>query len=104
MNNKQNKEKIKKQISIKKNNSIYTEETQILYIYDIEAKNKLQYNRIKRLFYYHLNKIALKAHYWKTKSTIAVPSNFEKTLDIFFRRFSKYVVVYKAYTDAIEKL
>jgi hypothetical protein len=76
----------------------------ILYIYDIKARNKKNFNRTKRLFYYHLGRLPLKKDVWKTKSTLAVAPRMEKRLDDFFRRFGRGVVVYKAVTESIEQL
>ncbi|MFH1785451.1 MAG: hypothetical protein ABH842_03400 [Candidatus Micrarchaeota archaeon] len=77
---------------------------QVVYIYDLKAKNKKKFNRLKRVFYYHLNKLPLKKEHWKTKSTLSVKTTQEKQLDLFFRRFRKEVIVYKLYTDFIERL
>lgn len=76
----------------------------VLYIYDIKAKDKKGFNRTKRLFYYHLNKLQIKKELWKTKSTLAVQPKMEKTMDSFFRRFGRAVVVYKSYSESIERL
>lgn len=76
----------------------------ILYIYDLLAKDKKRFNRVKRVFYYHLNRLPLKKEVWKTKSALAVPSTMEKTMDLFFRRFKGSVVVYKSYSHSIEQL
>lgn len=75
-----------------------------MYLYDIEAKNKKKFNRTKRLFYYHLNNLALKKDLWKTKSAITVPLKMEKTMDLFFKRFGRSVVVYKTTIKSIEEL
>ncbi|MDD5339717.1 MAG: hypothetical protein PHV13_00525 [Candidatus ainarchaeum sp.] len=77
---------------------------QILYIYDVKAKDKGSFNRAKRLFYYHLGRLSLKKEAWKTKSVLAVQPKMEKTMDSFFRRFGKAVVVYKSYSESIERL
>ena len=76
----------------------------VVYIYDIKAKNKKKFNRVKRRFYYHLNKLDLERHVWKTKSTIAVQPKTERILDIFFNDFRKDVVVYKLHATIIERL
>ncbi|MBU0532713.1 hypothetical protein KKB44_04420 [Candidatus Micrarchaeota archaeon] len=76
----------------------------IVYIYDIKAKNKKKFNRVKRRFYYHLNKLELNKEYWKTKSTFAVPPNLEKIIDLFFSGFKKNVIVYKIHAESIEAL
>ncbi len=79
-------------------------DTLVIYIYDIKAGNKKSFNRVKRLFYYHLNRLPIKKELWKTKSTLAVQPKMEKTLDSFFRRFGRAVVVYKSYSESIERL
>lgn len=76
----------------------------ILYIYDLNASNKKRFNRTKRLFYYHLNRLPLRKGVWKTKSAFAVPPKMEKMVDLFFKRFGKAVVVYKAVVESIEEL
>lgn len=77
---------------------------QVLYIYDLKAKNRKSFNRTKRLFYYYLNQLPLKKHYWKTKSAISVPLKQEKVMDQFFKRFKRKVVVYKVLAEDISEL
>ena len=76
----------------------------ILYIYDIKAKNRKKFNRTKRLFYYHLNKMNLGKEAWKTKSTILVSPKQEKMMDSFFQAFGDSIEVYKILTEIIEEL
>ncbi|HSB46801.1 MAG TPA: hypothetical protein VLD37_02220 [Candidatus Bilamarchaeum sp.] len=76
----------------------------VLYIYDLSAKDRKRFNRVKRLFYYHLNRLPLKKELWKTKSAIAVTPKMEKMMDAFFRRFPKNVIVYKALCESIGQL
>jgi hypothetical protein len=76
----------------------------IIYIYDLKARNKKSFNRTKRLFYYHINRLPLKKELWKTKSALAVQPKMEKTMDSFFRRFGASVIVYKALATNIEEL
>lgn len=76
----------------------------ILYIYDLNAANRKRFNQVKRLFYYHLNKLPLKKELWKTKSALAVPARMEKAMDSFFRRFRKDLVAYKCLCEEIERL
>ena len=76
----------------------------VLYIYDIKAKNKKKFNRTKRLFYYHLNRLALDRETWKTKSVIAVQPKMEKPVDRLFKRFGDMIVVYKVLAESIEEL
>jgi hypothetical protein len=73
-------------------------------MYDIKAKNKKKFNRVKRRFYYHLNKLELDESVWKTKSTIAVQPKKARILDLFFKDFRKDVVVYKLRATTIEEL
>ncbi|MBI5046496.1 hypothetical protein HZC07_02070 [Candidatus Micrarchaeota archaeon] len=56
------------------------------------------------MFYYYLNKLPIKKEYWKTKSTLAVPTKMEKMIDLFFKQFGSSVSVYKLVTQSIEKL
>lgn len=79
----------------------------LLYIYDIKHKNRKNFNKIKRNFYYNLGKLDLGSEAWITKSTILVPDSRERALDIFFSNFkkkTKNIVVYKAFTHHIEEL
>jgi hypothetical protein len=76
----------------------------VLYIYDVKAKDKKSFNRAKRLFYYHLNRLPLPRELWKTKSVLAVPPKREKTMDSFFRRFGKSVIAYKSYSESVERI
>jgi hypothetical protein len=76
----------------------------VLYLYDIKAKNKKKFNRVKRRFYYHLNKLPLNKEHWRTKSAIAVPTNLEAAMDNFFKMFGRSVVVYKIIAESIEAL
>ena len=77
---------------------------QLLYIYDLKAKNKKSFNRTKRLFYYHLNNLPLKKNYWKSKSAFAIPLRQEKMMDSFFKRFRGKVVVFKALVEDVSEL
>ncbi len=76
----------------------------VLYIYDIKARNKKKFNRVKRRFYYHLNKLPLKKERWRTKSAIVVPTRMEHAMDRFFKRFGRSVEVYKVLAETIEEL
>jgi hypothetical protein len=76
----------------------------IVYVYDLNAKNKKSFNRVKRLFYYHINRLPLKKELWKTKSALAVQPRMEKVMDNFFKRFGKSVIVYKMLVEKIEEL
>lgn len=76
----------------------------VVYMYDLKAKNKKKFNRLKRRFYYHMNKLGLKKEAWVTKSTIRVKPKTEKMMDLFFGKFGKDVIVYKLHTTSIEEL
>ena len=76
----------------------------IVYIYDIKSRTKKEFNRIKRRFYYQLNKIELKNCVWKTKSVLITPSEMEELFDRFFRKFKINVEVYKFRTKFIEDI
>jgi len=75
-----------------------------LYLYDVKAKNKKQFNRVKRRFYYRLNQMLPDRETWRTKSAILVPGKSVRMLDAFFRSFRGSVVVYKASVRSIEEL
>ena len=75
-----------------------------LYLYDVKAKNKKEFNRVKRRFYYRLNQILPNREAWKTKSAILVQGRSVQVLDQFFRSFKGSVIVYKANVRAIEEL
>ena len=77
---------------------------QIVYIYDIKSKNKKEFNRIKRRFYYNLSKLGISNTSWKTKSAISVFEKDESKMDFFFRSFSNNIIVYKVYAHFIELL
>jgi hypothetical protein len=76
----------------------------VVYIYDIKAKNKRKFNRVKRRFYYHLNKLGLDRSLWKTKSTIAVRPRKARMMDAFFQDFGSDVLVYKIRASSVEEL
>ena len=76
----------------------------VVYLYDVKAKSKKKFNRIKRRFYYHLNRLGLSKDLWVTKSTITIQPDKERLLDDFFKDFKKDVIVYKIHTETIEKL
>ncbi len=73
----------------------------IMYVYDIIPKNPSHIHKIKRRFYYHLNKntpFIRKA----TKSVILTTSQHEKHIDEFFMSFSEDIIVYKCKITDIE--
>jgi uncharacterized protein YdiU (UPF0061 family) len=81
--------------------------TMILYLYDIGAKNRRDFNRSKRIFYYNLQKLGLKTTNWVTKSTILVSDDMENHLDKFFRIYKKRMknlVVYKVFAHSAEEI
>jgi len=75
----------------------------LVYLYDLKASVR-DYNRLKRKFYYHLNKNGYNQYFWKTKSVLVVPDEMERLIDGFFAGFKKSVVVYKIHTNSIEEL
>jgi hypothetical protein len=76
---------------------------QLVYIYDIKAKDRKAFNRTKRKFYYHLNKLNLK-NAIRTKSALIIPLGKEKAMDNFFKGFGKAIEVYKILAEYIEEL
>jgi hypothetical protein len=76
----------------------------ILYLYDVDAKEKKEFNRVKRRFYYWLNQIVVDKDCWKTKSAILAPRKYVQALDALFREFKGSVTVYKANVRTIEEL
>ena len=79
----------------------------LLYIYDIKQKNKRNFNKIKRNFYYNLGKLGLKPEIRVTKSTLLVPDNYEQVLDKFFsdfRKKTKNIIIYKVFTHHVEEI
>lgn len=77
---------------------------QLLYLYDIKARNKREFNRVKRSFYYHLGKLALPKSSFRTKSALLVSIELEPVLDAFFKRFGNKIEVYKVVAESIEQL
>jgi hypothetical protein len=75
----------------------------LVYLYDLKSSVK-EYNRLKRNFYYHLNKNGYNQYFWKTKSVLVAPDEMERVLDGFFNDFNKFVVAYKIHTNSIEEL
>lgn len=76
----------------------------IVYFYDVKPKNKDDYNRVKRMFYYNFNKIKLSEFSFKTKSVLIVSDVYEKLIDSFFLGFKGNVEVYKVKTEHVEQL
>jgi len=75
----------------------------IVYFYDIKTVLK-NYNRVKRVFYYNLNKQGLSKYFWKTKSVLVVPNNLEPVVDRFFKEYSKFCIAYKIKCKQIEEV
>ena len=75
-----------------------------LYLYDVHAKDRKKFNRVKRRFYYRLNQLFPKRDAWKTKSAILVQNRHTKALDAFFRSYKGSVTVFKAAVESIEEL
>lgn len=75
----------------------------LIYFYDLRTKLK-DYNRIKRRFYYDLNKSRLSTYPTKTKSVIIVEDAAEALADRFFMRWRRYAEVYKARATSIEEI
>ncbi len=65
----------------------------IIYIYDIKFKNKKQFSRIKRRFYYNLNKLEFIT--FISKSVIQISEIHEKFMDSFFSSYSKDISLVK---------
>ncbi len=76
----------------------------LVYFYDLKPKTKNIYNKLKRSFYYHFNKIKSNTFSYKTKSVFVVPNKYEKIIDSFFLGFKGNIEIYKVKTDAIEQL
>jgi hypothetical protein len=75
----------------------------IVYIYDLKAEEKKRYNRLKRNFYYSLNKNK-EIFKRRTKSVIIIEDKDEAKIDKFFTRWAGLVEVYKIRTNAIEQV
>lgn len=75
----------------------------LAYLYDIKTTLK-SYNRVKRVFYYNLNRRGLNKYYWKTKSVLVVPDNMGYAVDSFFKEYSKFLIVYKIKCREIKEL
>ncbi len=79
----------------------------IVYIYDLKFETKQKFNRLKRKFYYNLEKLGLNKDNFPTKSTIVVEDKKEEMMDMFFKEFRKTegtLEVYKFFTTYIEEL
>lgn len=76
----------------------------LLYIYDLKSRNKKEFNRLKRVFYYQLAKLNLPKELWKTKSAFVVLESQEQLVDGFFKRFRGSIEVYKCLAHSVEEL
>ena len=70
----------------------------------MKAKNKRDFNRVKRRFYYRLNQMLPDKEAWRTKSAILARGKSVRMLDSFFHSFRGLVIVYKANVRSIEEL
>jgi len=77
---------------------------QFIYLYDLKANNKTEFNRIKRVFYYRLKKIDHSKISFLTKSVILVPTELERLMDAFFLGFKNNIEVYKVLCESIKEL
>ena len=77
---------------------------QLIYLYDLKAKNKRDFNRVKRRFYYHLNKLRGPKLSFLTKSVMLVSPEREKIFDAFFKQFKGGLEVYKIWCEEISEL
>ncbi len=83
------------------------EATKVVYVYDICSTDPAEFNRVKRRFYYQLNK--LKQNYpiaFISRSAIVISVSHESVFDSFFNPFCKdgSIVVFKIYTIEITTL
>ena len=76
---------------------------QLLYIYDIKAKDKRSFNRAKRVFYYRLNKLSLPKSAFLTKSTIIINEKDEHAMDKFFKDFKGAITNFVSVFRFIDK-
>jgi hypothetical protein len=75
----------------------------IVYIYDLKAEERKKYNRLKRNFYYSLNKNK-EIFKRRTKSVIIIEDKDEAKIDKFFTQWAGLVEVYKIRTNSIEQV
>jgi len=75
----------------------------IVYIYDLKAEERKKYNRLKRNFYYSLNKNK-EIFKRRTKSVIIIDDKDEAKIDKFFTQWIGLIEAYKIRTDAIEQV
>jgi len=75
----------------------------IVYIYDLKAEERKRYNRLKRNFYYSLNKNK-EIFKRRTKSVIIIDDKDEAKLDKFFMQWTGLIEAYKIRTNSIEQI
>jgi hypothetical protein len=75
----------------------------LVYIYDLKSPVG-EYNKVKRNFYYHLNKQGFNQYFSGAKSVLVAPDEAEAALDSFFHDFRKFVIAYKIRTDDMVEL
>jgi|YNPMSStandDraft_1061717.scaffolds.fasta_scaffold75754_2 hypothetical protein len=73
----------------------------IIYSFDLNVTNLKDYNRIKRKFYYNLQKMPKE---WLTKSVILCSKNKEKDFDLFFHTYKDFIKLYKIKAKTICKI
>ena len=76
----------------------------ILYCFDLKPGKPQDYNRLKRRFYYHLNRSVLAGAQWRTKSVLSVPAGLEHRADSFFRRWRGSIEVYKIRATSVREI
>lgn len=72
-----------------------------LIIYDIQASNIKEYNRIKRRFYYHLRKEKFNLI---NKSVILLSKNEIRNLILLIKDYKPYIRSYLITAQSIEKI
>ena len=82
----------------------------VVYIYDIKtglvALDKKNYNTTKRRFYIDLAHLSKRAVLCRTesKSMIIVLSEYESEADGFFRKYRRWISLYKIFTSKIHEM
>ena len=67
---------------------------EVLYLYDIRVPAQ-EYPKVKRRFYYHLNKKGLNRYLLETKSALLVPEELSYEVESLFSRFRGMIVSYR---------
>ena len=76
----------------------------IVYLFDLKARNKRQFNALKRRFYYHLNRRHRTKLTVMTKSVWGVDERYSEEFESFFRRFAGEIEVYKIKCKEAERI